>query len=446
MNSPRDRSLVPVGMATILPHAARQVRLLEERLLSEITRWGYGEIILPTFEYLDVLAPGLETELLEKCYQFADRTTGRILLLRPDATAQIARTVAMGLAGGHVPLRLSYRTSVFRYEPEHAGRDREVFQVGAELIGVPDASADAEVIALLIACLRRVGLSSFKVSLGHVGFFKRLLVRAGLSPDGRKRAEQAAARKDLPKLEEVLAQERVGRVAARAILEAPELYGGREILARGRKLASKDFGLLATLDRLEQVYTLLASAGHESLLLLDLGEFRGFDYYDGVVFDVFAEGLGSELGGGGRYDHLIGRFGRELPSTGFAVDVDRLFRLVVSADSERASAGAEFLVTGPARDAARLAELASALRAADRPTVQRTLCVADHRLVQSAVESGSKQHARMVVLVGAPTVEADQALLIELPAGRRSRGGQPRPVMRKIKISDLPGCVGRPMP
>jgi len=198
--SARERSLVPIGMATILPHAAKQVRRLEREFLGEVGRWGYEEIILPTLEYLDVLAPGLEAELVEKSYKLADRTTGRMLLLRPDATAQIARTVGMGLTGSMLPLRLSYRTSVFRYQPEHAGRDREIFQVGAELIGVDDGAGDSEIISLLIECLRAIGLHSFTVSVGHVGFSKGLLVRAGLSPQGQKRAEQAVARKDLPKL------------------------------------------------------------------------------------------------------------------------------------------------------------------------------------------------------------------------------------------------------
>lgn len=322
----RERSLVPVGMATILPEAARHVRRLESRLLAHVNHRGYEEIILPTFEYLDVLAPGLESELIEKCYKFADRTTGRILLLRPDATAQIARTVAMGMMGSRLPLRLAYRATVFRYEPEHAGRDRELFQVGAELIGADDATADSEIITLLIECLRQVGLRSFKISLGHVGFFKGLLVRAGLSPEGQKRAEQAAARKDLPRLEEILAQEQVTKAFARTILEAPELCGQAEVLARGRQLAGKEKPLRQALDRLTKVYQRLCSAGHQEALFLDLGEFRGFDYYDGVVFDVFTDGVGVELGGGGRYDHLIGRFGRNIPSTGFALNVDRLFQ------------------------------------------------------------------------------------------------------------------------
>jgi ATP phosphoribosyltransferase regulatory subunit len=322
----QERSLVPVGMATILPEAARHVRRLEAQLLAEVGRRGYDEIILPTFEYLDVLAPGLEPDLVEKCFKFADRTTGRILLLRPDATAQIARTVAMGMMGSRLPLRLSYRASVFRHEPEHAGRDREIFQVGAEFIGADDAAADTEIISLLIDCLRHVGLRSFKISLGHVGFFKGLLVRAGLSPEGQKRAEQAAARKDLPWLKEILSGEGASKSFTRAILEAPELCGQAEVIARGRVLAAGEKPLMQALDRLTKVYRLLCANGYQDSLFLDLGEFRGFDYYDGVVFDVFAEGIGVELGGGGRYDHLIGRFGRNIPSTGFALNVDRLFR------------------------------------------------------------------------------------------------------------------------
>ena len=162
--------------------------------------------------------------------------------------------------------------------------------------------------------------------LGHVGFFKGLLVRAGLSPAGQKRAEQAAARKDLPRLQEILAGEQVATRSAASILEAPELCGQAEVLARGRALAKGDRSAVQALTRLTTVYHMLCEAGYQDVLFLDLGEFRGFDYYDGVVFDVFAEGVGVELGGGGRYDHLIGRFGRNIPSTGFALNVDRLFR------------------------------------------------------------------------------------------------------------------------
>ncbi|TKB73079.1 MAG: ATP phosphoribosyltransferase regulatory subunit [Nitrospira sp.] len=412
--SSRERSLVPVGMATILPHAAKQVRHLEAQLLAQVNHWGYDEIILPTFEYLDVLAPGLEPELIEHCYQFVDRTTGRTLLLRPDATAQIARTVAMGLTGTALPLRLSYRTSVFRYEPEHAGRGREIFQVGAELIGLDDVTSDSEVIGLMIECLRAVGLQSFKVSLGHVGFIQGLLMRSGLSAQGQKLAEQAVARKDLPRLEEVLAGERISKAAARAIREAPELYGQEEVLTRAQILAAGDPALTAPLERLSQVYQVLCAAGYRESLLLDIGEYRGFDYYDGVVFDVFAEGMGAELGGGGRYDHLIGRFGRPLPSTGFGLDVDRLFRTVSFPEEGTGSARVDFLVAGPRRAARLLTSVAAQLRRTCSRVVQQTLKGNDTALLSSAMTAGLGQQAAAVVVVGAPGVGPDDVLVMDL--------------------------------
>ncbi len=443
--SSRERSLVPVGMATILPHAAKQVRRLEEDLLAHINCWGYDEIILPTFEYLDVLAPGLEPELIEQCYQFVDRTTGRTLLLRPDATAQIARTVAMGLTGTMLPLRLSYRTSVFRYEREHAGRGREIFQVGAELIGLDDVTSDSEVIGLMIECLQRIGLQSFKVSLGHVGFIKGLLLRSGLSALGQKLAEQAAARKDLPRLEEVLASERISKAAARAIREAPELYGQEEVLSRGLVLAAGDLSLAAPLERLGQVYRLLCAAGHRDSLLLDLGEFRGFDYYDGIVFDVFAEGVGAELGGGGRYDHLIGRFGRPLPSTGFGLDVDRLFRTVEFLDERSVSARVDYLVAAPARATRLLAESAVQLRRTGSRVVQQTVKGNDAALIAAAVAAGSAQQAAAVVVVGAPGIDHDDVLVVEslpvhMPGRRRGKMGFPA---KKMAFADLVAVARR---
>lgn len=395
----QERSLVPVGMATILPEAAQHVRRLEAQLLAEVSRWGYDEIILPTFEYLDVLAPGLEPDLIEKCYKFADRTTGRMLLLRPDATAQIARTVAMGMMGSRLPLRLSYRASVFRHEPEHAGRDREIFQVGAELIGADDATADSEIISLLIDCLRHVGLRSFKISLGHVGFFKGLLVRAGLSPEGQKRAERAAARKDLPRLQEILLQERVSKPFMRAILEAPELCGQAEVLSRGRVLAAGQKALMQALDRLTQVYQLLCAAGYRDCLFLDLGEFRGFDYYDGVVFDVFAKGVGVELGGGGRYDHLIGRFGRDTPSTGFALNVDRLFRGLDLSTTPSGASKRDALVVASRAAAKRLIPVAGLLRASHARVIQQTMAASGRHLIEAAMEAGLQEAVQTVVVV-----------------------------------------------
>jgi ATP phosphoribosyltransferase regulatory subunit len=426
-------------MATILPHAAKQVRRIEAQLLSQISRWGYDEIILPTFEYLDVLAPGLEAELLETCYQFIDRTTGRTLLLRPDATAQVARTIGMGLTGSTLPQRLSYRTSVFRYEPEHAGRGREIFQVGAELVGVDHVTGDYEIISLLIECLQAIGLRSFTIAVGHVGFIKGLLMRSGLSPQGQKRAEQAAAKKDLPRLEELLASERIAKAAAKAIREAPELTGHEAVLERGRVLAAGEPALTAPLDRLAQVYHLLCAAGHRDSILLDLGEFRGFDYYDGVVFDVFAPGVGAELGGGGRYDHLIGRFGRDLPSTGFALDVDHLFRAVEMPQPGVDGPRLDYVVAGLRRSMRTVIEIADTLRRTQRRVVQVVIKGSEHTLLSNALEAAQAQGAHALIVIGAPGMDQDHVAYFEKLGGADGRrNGRPhRPAMKKLTRAAL---------
>jgi ATP phosphoribosyltransferase regulatory subunit len=435
------RSLVPAGMTTILPRAAQRVRHLEGTLLATVSRWGYQEIIPPTFEYLDVLSPGLEPEVIENSYTFVDRTTGRMLLLRPDVTAQIARIVAMGMVGPGVPLRLCYRTTVFRYEPEHAGREREIFQVGAELIGADDVAMDGEILGLLIECLTQLGLPDFKISLGHVGFFKALLAKSGLSPEARKRAEHAAARKDLPRLEEILREERVSRKNAQAVLEAPGLYGRDEVLERGGRLAGRDQELRAALDRLTQVYRLLGSGGMKDHLLLDLGELRGFDYYDGVVFDVFTDGLGCELGGGGRYNHLIGRFGRDLPSTGFALDVDRLFRSLERVDDGRCASQADVVLVAPPHRRAQLFEVARSLRQAGLRVVQDVTGKARTQAVRAAVEEGHRLAASAAVLLGVGPAAADEALLVTEFSRSPGRNRSIKPAQRKVKIKDIPALL-----
>ena len=431
-----EHSLVPVGMATILPEAARHVRQLESELLGYFHRYGYDEIILPTFEYFDVLAPGIEPALLEKSYKIVDRTTGRILLLRPDVTAQIARTVAMGMLGTRLPLRLSYRATVFRYEPEHVGRDRELFQVGAELIGADDPSSDCEIIMLMIECLRRIGLPSFKVSLGHVGFFKGLLVRAGLSAEGRKRAEQAAARKDFPWLGEILSQERVGKRSAQAILDALELCGKAEVLSKGRALARGEQPLVQAVDRLARVYDSLGAMGFQDVVLLDLGEFREFEYYDGIVFDVFTDGIGIELGGGGRYDHLIGRFGRDIPSTGFALNVDRIFRGLNLVDTTKTVTSA-ILAVGPVTLTKELISVSRQLRQTGARVIQRTVAASGRDLIGAAAKAGLESDAPTTIVIGSDTIHRGQVTVLRYRRHERhGKIGAP-PHTKTMSLRDL---------
>ncbi len=426
------RSLIPIGTATLLPHTAQRVRKLEDQLLVYLSRWGYQEIILPTFEYLDVLSVGLAPEILEKCYKFADRTSGRMLVLRPDATAQIARMVAMGLGGDVLPLRFSYRTTVFRHELEHCGRDREVFQVGIELVGNDTAQGDAEVVTMLAGVCEQAGLPEWKISLGHVGFLKALLTRSGLSVTGRKQAELAAARKDLPQLEQILSTERLPRGIVRNILQVPERCGQQDVLEWGKQIADKDAQLLKPLHRLEQVFQQLEYAGIQQHVLIDLGEFRGFDYYDGVVFDVFTSGVGCEIGGGGRYNHLIGRFGQDRPAIGFALDLDRLFSALERGGHAGNNGFTPVLLLALASQSREAFLLAQSLRAEGISVIVETLGQARTSSIPWAAQEARRRGLFRVLLYEQKKGVATTVLLLELSGSSR------KPRQTRVALQELP--------
>ena len=407
------RSLIPIGTATLLPQTAQRVRKLEDQLLAYLATWGYREIILPTFEYLDVLSVGLSTEILDKCYKFADRTSGRMLVLRPDATAQIARMVAMGLGGELLPLRFSYRTTVFGYELEHRGRDREVFQVGIELVGNDTAQGDAEMVTMLAGLFQLVGLPEWKISLGHVGFLKALLSRSGLSATGRKQAELAAAHKDLPRLEQILTTERLPRAMVRNILQVPERCGQHEVLEWGKRIAGKDVQLLKPLHRLEQVFQHLEQTHVQQHVLLDLGEFRGFDYYDGVVFDVFTSALGSEIGGGGRYNHLVGRFGRDLPAIGFGLDLDRVFSALERGGQVGTNGFNPVLMLTSGSQAGEAFSLAQTLRAAGISVIEERIERTHKSPLAWAAQEARRREIPRVILYEVKKSPAASVLLLE---------------------------------
>jgi len=322
MNRP-GQSLIPKGVAIRLPEEAARRRATERKSLALFERRGYQEIITPTFEYLDVFSLGTADTHLDHAYKFVDRATGRMMMLRPDVTPQIARTAATLLHDRPRPLRLCYSANVFRHAEAHEGREREIFQIGTELIGAPGIDADVEAIALAIDLLRTLGLSSFKVVLGQMAFTRGVLAPFAVMPEAFEKILDAVAKKKAATLDAALRLPGIDATLRQAVLSLPHLYGGREVLKTAKPFATQS-ACRAGLSRLCAVYEKLVERGDEARLGIDLGETRGFNYYTGVVFEIFAGGVGSALGGGGRYDGLLEKFGHPAPAIGFAVDVERL--------------------------------------------------------------------------------------------------------------------------
>jgi len=323
-------------VASFLPEEAARQRAIERKSLALFKRRGYLEVVTPTFEYLDVFSLGTADTHLDHAYKFVDRATGRMMVLRSDVTPQIARMAATLLRDRPRPLRLCYSANVFRHAEAHAGREREIFQIGAELIGAPGIDADVEAIALAIDLLRMLGLLSFKVVLGQMAFTRGVLAPFAAKPELFEKILHAVAKKKAAALDATLHPPEIDATLRRAVLSLPHLYGGQETFKAAKSFA-KQPACRAGLSRLCAVYERLVQRGDAAHLGVDLGEVRGLDYYTGVVFEIFAEGVGSALGGGGRYDGLLEKFGRPAPAIGFAVDVERLQAALDHASSPAAS-------------------------------------------------------------------------------------------------------------
>jgi ATP phosphoribosyltransferase regulatory subunit len=319
MDAPPIR--LPAGVRDFLPQAAAHRRSLAERVLAVFEAWGYRRIITPVFEVADVLERGLGADARAAAIRFVEPGTGEVVALRPDITPQVARLVATRMRDVPGPLRLCYEGAVTRLAG--ANGQREILQAGIELIDAAAPGGDAEVLAVAAAALAAAGLRDVRLDVGHVAPVAHVLAAAPAEVAPRLRA--ALARKDRAGVA-ALARELPAATGelARALVG---LWGpADEVLARARAM-KWPAPVAAALDQVGAVLAAarsLAAGGPAIAMTLDLGELRGFDYYTGIRFAGFAAGAPDAVLRGGRYDELLGRYGRPALATGFAVDVEAL--------------------------------------------------------------------------------------------------------------------------
>lgn len=352
---------IPKGVRGLSPPEAARLRWVEKTLLAVFQRWGFREILTPTFEYLDVFARGAEDGDQGKTFKFVDRQTGLLLALRSDLTPQVARMVAATMRHDPLPLRLAYSASVFRHEEPQRGRHREFFQAGVELVGLDRPEADAEMISIAVEGCQGVGLRHFQIDVGQVEYLRGMLSALSPSSGLLRKILSALRRKDAVELELTLNPLPVEDILKEGILNLTTLYGGEAVLEKARAWAVTEQSRLA-LQNLTEVYGILKTYGLAEHIIIDLGETYAFDYHTGVVFQVFTEGLGSPIGSGGRYDNLIGHFGYPCPATGFAFELEKVLAAVEGEGILPAVQGPDFLIIDFNRDKRQALHLAQTLR------------------------------------------------------------------------------------
>jgi ATP phosphoribosyltransferase regulatory subunit len=313
---------IPSGTRDVLPDEMREMRAITEALRGVFERHGYGEVYTPALEYEAVLARADKLGVTPAspspppAYRLFDET-GAVLVLRSDMTVPIARVAATRYAHSEPPLRFCYLAHCYRGVRPQRGQPRELLQAGIELLGAPAPEGTVEALTVLCRALDATGLADYRIGLGDASLFPALMAGVAVPELARAELLAALARRDFVELERLLGVAGLPAADAQLLLSLPQRRGGPEVLADLPGPAAE------AVAGLRVVHELLEPAV-AARVIFDLGLVRSLGYYTGAVFEVYDPALGAPLGGGGRYDELLGRFGRSLPAVGFALGVDRL--------------------------------------------------------------------------------------------------------------------------
>jgi len=296
---------------------------LMERLSEVFGKYGCTPIETPTVEFFDVFSSGIGTTPSSALYKFFDRD-GNTLVLRPDFTPSVARAAAMYTPEEAFPAIYSYSGSTFVNSAEYEGIYKESTQMGAECFGDGSPEEDAKMLALTCELLLAAGIEEFQISIGQVDYFKGLMETSPFGAEETERIRALVSGKNTFELRDFLKMHPAGESIETALLKLPMLFGrGGGVLEKARELAMNE-RQEAAVTRLEEIRKILVDKGLESYVGFDLALLSKYNYYTGIVFSALTYGAGEPLARGGRYDDLMGYFGKSRPAVGVGVFVDRI--------------------------------------------------------------------------------------------------------------------------
>lgn len=368
----KDRLLhTPEGVRDIYSVECAKKSILESKLKDRLGLYGYEEIRTPSFEFFEIFNTERGTVSAREMYKFIDRE-GNMLALRPDITPSIARAVSKYYSDENFPMRFFYLGNIFRNHSSYQGRLKEVTQLGAEFIGSREASADAEVIAAAADLLLEAGLTDFQIDIGQVGFFKALVKEAGLDSDTEEAMRLLIENKNYFGIGTLVEKLPIAEEIKMVLTKLPQWFGGIDMLKEAKRMTA---GLLAAsaLESLENIYALLCQYGFEKYISFDLGMLSEYHYYTGTIFKGYTYGTGEAVLKGGRYDHLMGQFGKTAESTGFAIEIDRLLTALSRQKIEMPSGTLSMLVLYERENAKTAIAFGAGLRAKKIRTALLTL-------------------------------------------------------------------------
>ncbi len=335
--------ITPEGTKDLLFDECLSIRAVENKLADIFTSHGYSEVVTTGLEFYDVFDSGSRKIPQEKLYKAVD-TKGRLIVMRPDSTIPIARLVATRLKDAEMPLRLYYIQTMYENNALLKGHSDEIVQAGIELIGSDSRKADFEVLSAAMETLTAFEDDKFRLEIGTIGFFKELISKLDINEQTAEEIRYLIINKNYPALNDLL--DGIGdNEATRALKQLPRLFGGEEVFERASKLFC-DEKIEKILSDLKYVYKSLSELGYEGKIIVDLGTVNRVDYYTGIVFRGYLEGIGEPVLSGGRYNKLISEFGFDAAATGFGINVNAVSSFLLKSDNPPETKVADAIVFG----------------------------------------------------------------------------------------------------
>ncbi|MEW9109635.1 MAG: ATP phosphoribosyltransferase regulatory subunit [Cytobacillus gottheilii] len=311
----------PLGMRDTLPELYEIKRNVRASVENEMRSWGYQFIATPALEYDETV--GAASAIMEQqLFKLLDQQ-GRTLVLRPDMTAPIARVAASKLLKRNIPIRLAYSENVYRAQQREGGRPAEFEQIGVECIGDSTISADGEGIALMISALKAAGLQEFQLSVGHIGFVRKLFQQIVGTDERVEALTRFLYEKNYVGFKMHVENLSLSSIDKQRLLRFLHLKGQDETIPAAFDILENGQGA-EEVEELRQLWDIIADYGYEDIVKFDLTQVSHMSYYTGIVYEAYAEKVGFPIGNGGRYDGLLGKFGKNTGATGFAIRFDRL--------------------------------------------------------------------------------------------------------------------------
>lgn len=312
----------PDGVRDIYNDECERKLKLQNKLHEVLKGYGYRDIETPTFEFFDVFNKSVGTTPSKDLYKFFDRE-GNTLVLRPDITPSIARAVSKYFQQEKGEIRLCYQGNTFINNSSYQGRLKETTHLGAEFIGADSPQADAEIVAMVVDCLKNAELKELQISVGQLDYFKSILKDVIIDEESEGKLKDFIANRNIFGVESILDQLEIHGKVRDALMALPELYGSVDILEKAMAYATNKEAK-AAIVRLKEIYRILEYYDVTQYVSFDLSMLSRYNYYTGIFFRGYTYGSGDAVVKGGRYDNLLKHFGKDAPSIGFVVVIDEL--------------------------------------------------------------------------------------------------------------------------